>query len=195
MRKQILDEIIDAKALLKHPFYQAWNMGTLTVEDLGVYATQYGEFIDRVADGWETVGDPAIAAEERYHSLLWTDFATALDAPRPAKNRLPEIESLVNLANECFRSRPQALGALYAFEQQQPSTSQSKLDGLRTHYSIASYGEVYFDVHKSDDAEPRWLALQMETLPDEEFAVAKDACARMASALWVGLDGVMNEIS
>lgn len=195
MRKQILDEIIDNKLLLKHPFYQAWNMGTLTVEDLGLYATQYGEFIDHIADGWEAVGDSAIAAEERYHAVLWTDFATALDASRPAKNRLPEIENLVALANETFTNRPQALGALYAFEQQQPGTAQSKLDGLRKHYSLASYGEVYFDVHKSDEEEPRWLAEQIDTLSDEEFARAKDACERMASALWVGLDGVMNQIS
>ena len=27
--------------LLKHPFYQAWSMGKLTVEDLQVYARQY----------------------------------------------------------------------------------------------------------------------------------------------------------
>ena len=57
MRKQILDAIIEEKCLLKHPFYQAWNMGTLTHADLAVYATQYGEFIDCIATGWEIAGD------------------------------------------------------------------------------------------------------------------------------------------
>src|SRR5262245_6511266 len=166
-------------------------MGTLTVADLGLYASQYGEFIDRIASGWETAGDPTTAAEERTHAALWTDFANALDAPRPAPRRLPEIEALVALADASFASRPSALGALYAFEQQQPATAQSKLDGLRKHYALPPSAEVYFDVHKADEEEPRWLAEQIETLTPEEFAQARAACESMAAALWTGLDGVM----
>lgn len=194
MRKQILDEIIESKCLLKHPFYQAWNMGTLTRGDLAVYATQYGEFIDTIAAGWEAVGDADTADEEREHAVLWTDFATGLNAPRPAGARLPEIEELVALANSSFNNRPQALGALYAFEHQQPATAQSKLGGLRRHYNLAPSAEVYFDAHKDDEDEPRWLAEQMESLPDAEFEAAREACERMAGALWRGLDGVLLEI-
>ncbi|HEY0070647.1 MAG TPA: iron-containing redox enzyme family protein [Chloroflexia bacterium] len=192
MRRQALDEIIDEKCLLKHPFYKAWNEGALRVEDIALYATQYGEFIDRIADGWEAAGDSAVAAEEREHSALWTDFATGLNATRPAERRLPEIEELVTLSNDMFRTRPQALGALYAFEQQQPGTAQTKLEGLRRHYSLPAASEVYFDVHKSDEAEPRWLAEQMELLPAEDFRLAEDACRRMSVALWRALDGVMD---
>jgi pyrroloquinoline-quinone synthase len=192
MRRQALDEIIDEKCLLKHPFYQAWNEGALRVEDIALYATQYGEFIDRIADGWEAAGDSAVAAEEREHSALWTDFASGLHAIRPAERRLPEIEELVTLSNDMFHTRPQALGALYAFEQQQPRTAQSKLEGLRRHYSLPAASEVYFDVHKSDEDEPRWLAEQMELLPAEDFHLAEDACRRMSAALWRALDGVMN---
>jgi pyrroloquinoline-quinone synthase len=191
LRRQILDEIIDDKCLLKHPFYRAWNEGTLTVADLGRYASQYGEFIDTIASGWEMAGDADVAAEERTHALLWTDFASALDAPRPATARLPEIEALVALANTSFADRPSALGALYAFEQQQPATAQSKLDGLRRHYALPAPAEVYFDVHKADEEEPRWLAEQIETLSPEEFAQARAACESMAAALWSGLDGVL----
>ena len=195
MRKQTLDKIIESKRLLDHPFYQAWNIGTLTEHDLAVYASQYGEFIDRIASGWETVGDQATATEEREHAALWTDFASALGAPRPAETRLLEIAELVGVANESFGSRPQALGALYAFEQQQPTTAQSKLDGLRKHYSLSEQAHVYFDVHKADYDEPAWLAAQIETLSSEEFTQAEDACRRMSAALWSGLDGVMVEIS
>ena len=191
MRRETLDEIIDDKCLLKHPFYQAWNMGTLTVENLGLYATQYGEFIDRIASGWEAVGDGETANEEREHARLWTDFANSLGASRPAAARLPEIEALVSLSGEFFSDRARALGALYAFEQQQPGTSESKLAGLRKHYSVAPKGEVYFDIHRTDFEEPRWLAEQIEGLTDEEYAQAEDACRRMSSALWRGLDGVM----
>jgi pyrroloquinoline-quinone synthase len=191
MRREILDSIIDDKCLLKHPFYQAWNMGALSVSDLAVYATQYGEFINRIADGWEAVGDRAIAEEEREHAALWTDFATGVGASRPARGRLPEIEELVSLSQTMFQERTRALGALYAFEQQQPGTAESKLAGLRKHYNLSAAAEVYFDIHKSDFEEPAWLAAEVEKLSEEEFAHAEDACRHMSAALWKGLDGVM----
>lgn len=194
MRKQILDTIIENKCLLKHPFYQAWNMGTLSHSDLAVYATQYGEFIDMIATGWEAAGDPAVAAEEREHAVLWTDFATDLNAPRPAPARLAEIDDLVALASTTFSNRPQALGALYAFEHQQPATAKSKLEGLRKHYNLAPSAEVYFDIHQDDEDEPRWLAEQMDALSPVEFEMSRAACEEMATALWRGLDGVMLEI-
>lgn len=194
MRKETLDAIIDERCLLKHPFYQAWNMGTLSYADLAVYATQYGEFIDGIAAGWESAGDSNVAAEEREHAALWTDFATGLNAPRPAKARLPEIEALVRLADTMFTNRPQALGALYAFEHQQPGTAKSKLQGLRKHYELSPTAEVYFDIHQDDEEEPRWLAQQMESLSDGEFELSRRACEQMADALWRALDGVMTEI-
>ena len=36
-----VDAILESKSLLKHPFYQAWTMGSLTREDLAYYAEQY----------------------------------------------------------------------------------------------------------------------------------------------------------
>lgn len=194
MRKEILDAIIEDKCLLRHPFYQAWNMGTLSHSDLAIYATQYGEFIDRIATGWEAAGDPAVAQEERDHAALWTDFATELRASRPATTRLPEIDALVDAANTMFANRPQALGALYAFEHQQPGTAKSKLDGLRRHYNLAPSAEVYFDIHQDDEDEPRWLMEQMDALSPEEFELSQHSCQQMANALWRGLDGVMGEI-
>ena len=191
MRRETLDSLIEARCLLKHPFYQAWNMGTLTTENLGLYATQYGEFIDRIAAGWQAAGDEATAEEEREHARLWSDFATGVGAARPAEQRLPEITDLVSLTDELFSDRAQALGALYAFEQQQPGTAQSKLDGLRKHYNLPDYAHVYFDIHKADFDEPRWLAEQIEMLSEDEFAKARSACDRMSNALWRGLDGVM----
>jgi len=191
VRRETLDSLIDAHCLLKHPFYQAWNMGTLTTENLGLYAVQYGEFIDRIAAGWQAAGDEATAEEEREHARLWTDFAAGVGAARPAEHRLPEIADLVSLTGELFSDRAQALGALYAFEQQQPGTAQSKLDGLRKHYNLPDDAYVYFDIHKADFDEPNWLAEQMEMLSGDEFAKALIACDRMSNALWRGLDGVM----
>ena len=41
---ETLDAIIDERSLLKHPFYQAWNAGTLPLESLREYAKQYFHF-------------------------------------------------------------------------------------------------------------------------------------------------------
>lgn len=39
-----LNEIIEERSLLKHPYYQAWQAGELTLDDLREYATQYYSF-------------------------------------------------------------------------------------------------------------------------------------------------------
>ena len=36
-----IKERIEVRSLLKHPFYQAWQEGKLTKEELKVYAAQY----------------------------------------------------------------------------------------------------------------------------------------------------------
>jgi pyrroloquinoline quinone (PQQ) biosynthesis protein C len=36
-----LDERIENKSLLDHPYFQAWKAGESTLEDLQVYAAQY----------------------------------------------------------------------------------------------------------------------------------------------------------
>ena len=38
---EVLNQKIDAKHLLKHPFYVAWSKGELSLEDLQSYARQY----------------------------------------------------------------------------------------------------------------------------------------------------------
>ena len=41
---ETLDAIVEERSLLKHPFYQAWNAGTLPLESLREYARQYFHF-------------------------------------------------------------------------------------------------------------------------------------------------------
>ena len=42
-----IQETIDQLHLLKHPFYQAWMKGELTMETLRDYAGQYYHHVDR----------------------------------------------------------------------------------------------------------------------------------------------------
>lgn len=53
-----LNDRIGGKALLKHPFYQAWESGELPVDALRTYAREYGAFIATMPQGWETLNDP-----------------------------------------------------------------------------------------------------------------------------------------
>jgi len=63
--KEQLNERIDRWALLRHPFYRAWESGELPVAALQSYAREYGAFISQLPLGWEAVNDRATADEER----------------------------------------------------------------------------------------------------------------------------------
>ncbi len=51
-----------------------------------------------------------------------------------------------------FAEPASAWGALYAFESQQPGTSEEKLKGLADHYGVAAFDPAaeYFRVHSAD---------------------------------------------
>lgn len=187
-RIEELREIIARYDLNEHPFYREWKMGMLPIEKLQRYANDYSHFIATIPAGWETIGENAIADEERVHHKLWGEFergvgSTATDVLPQAKNLRDASATLLSLA-------PEALGALYAFEYQQPRTATSKFEGLRENYSVGEEAQEYFRVHMDDWTEPALLEERIESLNDEEFARAKSACAVIASSMWLALDGI-----
>ena len=66
---------------------------------------------------------------------MWADFASGLNTI-VAEAQIFEVKALVELTRELFSQPTTALGALYAFEAQQPATAKSKLEGLRTFYNL-----------------------------------------------------------
>ena len=42
---QELGKVLEEKSILKHPFYQKWNEGKLTIGELQDYAKQYYHFV------------------------------------------------------------------------------------------------------------------------------------------------------
>ena len=183
-----LDAIVAQFDLNNHPFYQDWRMGTLPVEKLQDYAGEYGRFVATIAEGWETLGQTHYAEEERFHEELWADFSASIEADSISKR--PTTETLVAAARNGFATKATAVGALYAFEAQQPHTSQVKLDGLKEHYAVGEKGQEYFRVHANDLAERELLRAMAGKMTDAEFAQTKAACAVVASAMWSALDGV-----
>jgi len=187
--KQELETILEKWNLLKHPFYQAWSAGTLPVEALQVYAREYGNFIATLPRAWETLNDPETAAEERDHAELWTDFTAAVGGFTADASLDPTVR-LARVSDELFAARASALGALYAFEAQQPATAKSKLDGLRAHYNFPQAVEPYFEVHSANWHESEKILRQLDALPADERAQALAACERMAESLWDALTAI-----
>ncbi|MES1227083.1 MAG: iron-containing redox enzyme family protein [Armatimonadota bacterium] len=183
-----LDAAIAAFDLNKHPFYQDWRMGTLPTEKLKAYAAEYGAFVATIDKGWETLGFEAYAEEEREHDALWQDFRKELNSGYVAVN--PATDVLTHAAKTFFASKAEAVGALYAFEAQQPHTSRSKLDGLKEHYSFSDKAQEYFVVHADDIHEAEDLRTVALEMSDADFAKTRTACAVMAAAMWSALDGV-----
>ncbi len=163
-------------------------MGTLSQEKLADYSAEYGGFVGTIAEGWDTIGYPHYAEEERVHEVLWGDFKSELGVS--AGPSRPQTKTLVGAAHELFSLEPEAVGALYAFEAQQPNTSQSKLDGLNEHYSFTDKGKEYFVVHASDFNEVEDLRKVVARMSDAEFLRAKSACSVICAAMWSALDGV-----
>jgi pyrroloquinoline quinone (PQQ) biosynthesis protein C len=181
-----LDAVVARYDLNTHPFYQAWRAGTLPRAALATYANEYAPFIRTIERGWSILGDAAHAAEERQHAALWDDFRDVFGAREAA--RCPEALVLEAEFLRSFADPDAAIGALYAFEAQQPSTARSKLEGLREHYALTGQPTQYFQLHADEYGErDRLRELTGSAAP----SVVLSACERACRAMWSALDGIL----
>ncbi|TKK68199.1 hypothetical protein FC093_11220 [Ilyomonas limi] len=188
---KVCSEVFLEYNLLNHPFYQAWNEGRLTCSQLSLYANQYGSFIQLISEGWQCVNEEAIAAEEQEHYELWQQFGNSLNKEVNAAF-LPAVDELTSTTKENYKTYAGALGALYAFEAQQPATATSKLRGLKEHYSHWNVDETYFTIHANDIEEPALLEEKMNVLSAEDRAIAYEACASTCRLLYNALTDIYN---
>ena len=187
--KQALDNKIADYNLLNHPFYEAWSAGELPVDTLRVYAREYGAFISTIPSGWATLDETETAAEETEHIDMWADFADGLDTA-VSEAQIPQVKGLLETADELFAEPTTALGALYAFEAQQPATAQSKLAGLKAFYQLPETVEPYFETHSHNEHEAEKLLECIGALPAESHTTVVQACEQMSAALWHALTGI-----
>ena len=187
--KQALDNKIANRNLLNHPFYQAWSTGELPIEALRAYASEYGAFIATIPKGWEALNDTETAAEETEHIDMWADFADGLDTT-VSEAQIPQVKALIETADELFSEPTTALGALYAFEAQQPAAAQSKLAGLKAFYQLPETVEPYFETHSHNEHEAEALLERIGALPSESHTTVVQACEQMSAALWDALTGI-----
>lgn len=187
--KKKLDAVVYKWDLSKSPFYQAWSMGTLTKEDLQIYASEYGAFIGLLPRGWETLGDKETEEEEGEHYELWEKFATSIDTELDTP-KIASTTKLIETAEKLFAEPATAIGAMYAFEVQQPVTAQSKLKGLQEKYADFKADEEYFEEHCHNEHEAEKLVKLAKRLSESEQEEAIKASEEMSKALWDALDGV-----
>ena len=215
MRNSQLLEKIDAaiaeKSLLKHPFYQDWQMGKLSRQDLQLYAAQYYRHVEAFPKHLRVLAARSegslrdiilqnLAEEEnpsQPHPKLWRDFAATLGVNEeditscPA---LPGTQAVVETFREIVGDRPvaEAVAALYAYEAQVPEIATTKIDGLRKFYGVHSPKALaYFAVHEETDRAHRaawrcWLEEHAHGDEEEILATANQAL----DALWGALDAV-----
>ena len=214
---EALDALIAEKHLLKHPFYQLWSQGRLTVENLREYAVSYyphvaafPTYVSGVHSGCE---DAALRQEllenlieeergEKNHPALWRRFAMALGASESQLNSVPRTPEVAEVIGEFRRSTregsvAEGLAALYAYESQIPEVSRTKREGLASFYGIDDADATrFFSVHEEADVWHRQVeraALGRVADTPEERERALEAAGRCCDALNRALDGVMRE--
>ena len=211
-----LDDLIQSRSILRHPFYVAWQQGTLTRDQLATYARVYyphvaafPRYIAAAAAGTTDAEvrdalDRNLADELHHpkaHTELWLDFANALGADRAAVTSgavHPRTAGIIDTFERLgASSAAEGLAALYAYESQQPEVSRQKADGLRKSYGVTDPTALgYFEVHAATDLEHRAeerAALERCLAAGADGDAVIGAAEQALDAYWGLLDGVCEE--
>ena len=209
-----IDSKVAERAMLKHPFYQAWTEGRLPLDTLRSYARQYFHHVEAFPravsavhsacpdrDGRRMLAEN-LAEEEgiekgkQDHATLWLMFASGLGESEEAV-RVQELNPETSALIETFRrlsrkSYASGLGALYAYESQFPDVAKAKIEGLVDRYGISDEKTLrFFSVHETADVEHSSVcAGLLDRLPGKERQEAILAGEELAGALWNFLSGV-----
>ncbi|HEY7023815.1 MAG TPA: CADD family putative folate metabolism protein [Candidatus Limnocylindrales bacterium] len=208
-----LDQMIDQRHLLKHPFYTKWAEGTLPFEALQEYARQYYVFeaaMPRYLSALHSrTADKAVRQEildnlwdeehgKDNHAELWLRFAEGIGVSRDeVAGATPNeaTQALVDMYSEVTREAPVAAGvaALYAYERQVPQVAGSKIEGLEKHYGITDERALkFFVVHGVLDVEHSGNERKMlgELAADKDPEPITEATANALEAWWNFLSAV-----
>ena len=211
---QLIDSKVAERAMLSHPFYQAWTEGRLPLDTLRAYAGQYFHHVEAFPravsavhsacpdrDGRRMLAEnlaeeEGVEAGKQDHASLWLMFTgglgTSEDAVR-AQQLNAETQALIDTFRKLsHRSYASGLGALYAYESQFPAIASAKIEGLIDRYGISDEETLrFFRVHESADVEHGAVCRTLlDRLPEDERADAVAAGEELAGALWNFLSGV-----
>jgi pyrroloquinoline-quinone synthase len=194
-------DALNDRQLLDHPFYQRWEMGTLTRDELARYAEQYRHF-ETMMPGFLVQLRDSLEPGEAHdlvdanlmdevsppsHLELFEQFATsfgATDAPAS-----PAMVSLLDAYVEVASQGPvSALAGLLAYESQGAAVAHSKGLGLAKHYSAPAEALVFWEEHGSIEGDhAEWTFDALASL-DPDIDDVRVAARRVGDAWWAFLD-------
>ena len=162
---QKIDQIIEERSLLKHPFYEMWSDGKLTQESLAGYSKEYFQLVKAVPEFMTPIIQQApnsvIAEltenqqEESDHIKPWISFAGELGISEDeliTYSGLDKTNKAVSDLDKLMDTFDGGACAMYAFEKEIPKISQTKLDGLSEFYQITNDNATeYFKLHTEAD--------------------------------------------
>jgi pyrroloquinoline-quinone synthase len=210
----LIDSKVAERAMLKHPFYQAWTEGRLPLDTLRAYARQYFHHVEAFPravsavhsacpdrDGRRMLAEnlaeeEGIEAGKQDHATLWLMFACGLGETEEGVRRQDlndETQELIDAFRRLSRqSYAAGLGALYAYESQFPGVATAKIEGLIERYGIKDEETLrFFRVHETADVEHSSVCRELlDRLSEGEKAEAVAAGEELAGALWNFLSGV-----
>lgn len=203
----MIDQQVEKKSLLKHPFYKMWSNGELSLDHLQGYSLEYFQLVKVVPEMVNNIKlmlqDPNLQntieeshREESSHIEPWVRFANSLGIPKQDLlnyvcdgNTRNAISSIVQLTK---KSVDEAVCAMYAYEMDLPNISRSKIDGLRKFYNISSVDSTrYFEIHQEADIRHAeiWRRL-IKNIPDRNHDICFNAAANSLDAQNLLLDAV-----
>ena len=208
-----IDQIVDEYHLLKHPFYQAWNEGKLTIESLRDYARQYYHHVEAFPTYLSAVHAQTEDLNTRKHILqnlideeagtpnhpdLWLLFTKSLGVDKNSVLDTQLWEQTSNLIqtfkNKCSTQGTAAgIAALYAYESQIPEIAETKIKGLKKHYGMDSNDATeYFRVHIEADKEHAAVEKRLleSYLTEENISEVSFDVTIVLKALWDLLSAV-----
>ena len=212
-----IDSKVAERAMLKHPFYQAWTEGRLPLDTLRDYARQYFHHVEAFPravsavhsacpdrDGRRMLAEnlaeeEGLDAGKQDHASLWLMFACGLGedegAVRAQQLNWETLELIDTFRRLSRRSYASGLGALYAYESQFPGVASAKIEGLIERYGISDEQTLrFFRVHESADVEHSRVCRELlDRLPEDQREEAVAAGEELAGALWNFLSGVERE--
>ena len=160
-----IDQIIEDKSLLNHPFYEMWSEGKLEFQSLVGYSKEYYQLAKQVPKFMEPIVDMAPSEarselisnmnEETEHIRLWENFAFSMGITKDdltSYQGLKKTNEAVNNLASLMESYDEGACAMYAFEKEIPKISKTKMEGLKNFYGLDSKDSTeYFEEHMSAD--------------------------------------------
>ncbi len=208
-----VDSVIQQNSILRHPFYQAWQRGELTLAALQDYAAQYYHhvaafptYLSALHSHIDDIGTRQALLEnlideergESNHPSLWLDFAEGVGISKGevlASKAEAETAKLISTFRSLCADGDSAngLAALYAYESQIPEVSATKIEGLTQFYGITDAKCLkYFEVHRAADvvhsADERKLLAR--SITEANCASVVESAEHVTTALWDVLSGV-----